>query len=153
MCEICYPQVLKKRSFSLISLVCLWKTALIVRNGHRDDSRRSLWSPGNVESRRNGCRFGCVAGIAITCVAWIGIANGNVGVWSRINGGGHCWGIWARDDRLFVGWWKRNEASCKLLSDVLQRNEKSWKDIWMNTSLWHSLTLVDQLSIVVQISF
>ncbi len=114
--EIWYVQALKKRSFSLISLVCLWNTALIVRNGHRDDSRLSLFSPGKVDSRRNGCLFGWVVVITVGC---IGIDIGKEGDWLSMNGGGHCWGTCAKDDRFIEEWWIRNGVSCRLWSDTL----------------------------------
>ncbi len=117
--EIWYVQALKKRSFSLISLVCLWNTALIVRNGHRDDSRLSLFIPGNVDSRRNGCLFGC----DVVIVGCIGIDIGKEGDWSRINGGGHCWDTRAKDGR-FIEEWTRNGVSCKLLLDTLFKKNK-----------------------------
>ncbi len=116
--KIWYVQALKKRSFSLISLVCLWNTALSVRNGHKDDSRLSLWIPGNVDSRRNGCLFGCGGGTVGT-VGGTDIDIGKEGDWLRTNGGGHCWGTWAKDDRFIEEWWTRNGVSCKLLSDAL----------------------------------
>ncbi len=106
----------------MISLVCLWNTALIVRNGQRDDSRLSLLIPGNAESRRNGCLFGCVVGI-VGIVGWTAIDIGNEGDWSRTNGGGHCCVTCAKDDRFMEEWWARNGISCKLLSDALLRNK------------------------------
>jgi hypothetical protein len=92
--EIVYA--LKKRSLSLISLVFLWNPALIVRNGHRNDSPLSLICPGIAESRRNGCLFGCDMVVG----DWTVIDKGKEGDWLRINGGGHCWDTCVKDDRF-----------------------------------------------------
>ena len=131
---ICHVQALKNKSFSFISLVCLWNTALIVRNGHNDDSRLSLFIPGKVDSRRKGCRFGCVAAAVVgvivvaaaagTTVGCTGIDIGNEGDWLRTNGGGHCWCTNAIDARLADEWWARNGVSCKLLSDALFKDRQ-----------------------------
>jgi hypothetical protein len=60
------------------------------------DSRLSLICPGNAESRRNGCRFGC----DVATVGWTAIDKGKDGDWLRINGGGHCWDTCAIEDRV-----------------------------------------------------
>ena len=132
---------LKNRSFSLISFVCLWNTALIVLNGHSDDSRRSLYCPGRAESRRNGCRFGCV------CFGgdWTVIVIGNEGDWSRTKGGGHCWETRVWGDRFVEEFGTKNGISCNV-SDALQYKRSEWFEQRSSFRSYLGLWIVDTLA-------